>query len=70
MITFYLTLVRSPLEFFSVMWSPYQAINIKKPERMNQVHQFVMGRTGHRDVRSSHIFLLYPPCIFVSILLY
>ena len=53
-----------------MVWSPYQAINVEKLERINQVREFVMARTGHRDVRSSQIFLLNPPCIFVSIVLY
>ena len=57
--TLYLALVRSQLEFCSVVWSPYQASNIMKLERIQQrATKLILKTTDEYQQRREKLNLL------------
>ena len=57
--TLYLALLRSQLEFCSVVWSPYQASNITKLERIQQrATKLILKTTDEYQQRGEKLNLL------------
>ena len=55
----YLALVRSQLEFYSVVWSPYQASNVRKLERIQRrATKLILKTTDEYQQRREKLNLL------------